>query len=242
MRREPRFFATGDGQEKFMQPVSRATLATQVARQIDDKIRSGEWAVGSKLPSEGELVSTLQVSRNTLREALKAFVHVGMIEARAGDGTYVRASNDLEASFLRRTETIKSDQFTELREIVEFGAAGLAAQRRSAADIRKMKQILGRRLKAAKSGNAMEFADAEMEFHRTVVACSGNPLLVEIYTHLGRALALAAEPATKPDDHHVEGSHQLHESLVEAIAAKDSGLAGRRMAELIEAFWQNSRL
>ena len=76
-------------------PVRSETLSIQVARQIENLITSGVWPVGTRISPEKDLVNRLLVSRNTVREALRSLVHTGMIEARARDGTYVRAPNEL---------------------------------------------------------------------------------------------------------------------------------------------------
>jgi len=83
-------------------PVRSSTLAAQVARQLEDLITSGEWPVGTRIPPESELVARLGLSRNTVREALRSLVHLGMLEARVGDGTYVRAFSELQAPMERR--------------------------------------------------------------------------------------------------------------------------------------------
>src|SRR5215510_1612195 len=85
-------------------PVRAETLSLQVARQIENLITSGVWPVGTRIPPEKDLVSTLEVSRNTVREALRSLVHTGMLEARAGDGTYVRAPSELAAPLVRRAQ------------------------------------------------------------------------------------------------------------------------------------------
>ena len=67
-------------------PVRSATLAAQVASQVEALIVSGEWPVGTRIPPENALVSSLGVSRNTVREALRSLVHTGML-AKPGPAT-----------------------------------------------------------------------------------------------------------------------------------------------------------
>ena len=78
-----------------MQPVRRASLISQVTEQLRNEIRSGTWPIGSKIPTEPELSELTGTGRNTVREAVQALVHAGMLERRQGSGTYVVAVSDL---------------------------------------------------------------------------------------------------------------------------------------------------
>jgi DNA-binding FadR family transcriptional regulator len=82
--------------------VRGARLSEQVVAQLEAQIAAGEWPVGSKIPAEPELVAALGVGRNTVREAVRALEHAGLLEPRRGDGTYVRATSDLGAALLGR--------------------------------------------------------------------------------------------------------------------------------------------
>src|SRR5919204_2234542 len=82
--------------------VRTGRVSDLVVAQIEQMVASGEWPVGSKIPPEPELVAALGIGRNTVREAIRALEHAGVLEPRRGDGTYVRATSDLGAAFLRR--------------------------------------------------------------------------------------------------------------------------------------------
>ena len=72
-----------------MQPVRRQTLIGQVTEQLREEILSGRWAIGARIPTEPELCELTGTSRNTIREAVQALAHAGMLERRQGSGTYV---------------------------------------------------------------------------------------------------------------------------------------------------------
>ncbi len=76
-------------------PSHRPALAEEVTKQLRGMIQSGEWPLQEKIPAEPELMASLGVSRGTLREAIKALAHSGMLEGRRGDGTYVRAKSEI---------------------------------------------------------------------------------------------------------------------------------------------------
>jgi DNA-binding FadR family transcriptional regulator len=214
-------------------PVRGETLSAQVARQLEDQITSGRWPVGTRIPGENELVAQLGVSRNTVREALRSLVHTGLLEARSGDGTYVRAFSELEVPLVRRASRASLNDALEVRGLLEQQAARLAALRRSEADVGRLRELLEAQRLAGLTGDLAEYARADADLHCAVVACAGNELLTEMYLHLGGALKLSVSPelwdraiAVEQVDHHAD--------LVEAIAAGDPAAAERAAADLIE--------
>src|SRR5919205_2138198 len=76
----------------------RQPLADEVTAKLREMIQTGEWQLQQRIPSESELMSGLGVSRGTLREAVKALAHSGMLEVRRGDGTYVRATSEISGT------------------------------------------------------------------------------------------------------------------------------------------------
>lgn len=80
----------------------RAGLSDQVIAELRNQITSGEWPVGSRIPTEPELVEQLGVARNTVREAVRALAHNGLLDIRQGSGTYVIATSELAGVMHRR--------------------------------------------------------------------------------------------------------------------------------------------
>jgi DNA-binding FadR family transcriptional regulator len=213
-------------------PVRAATLSAQVARQIEDLITSGAWPVGTRIPPENDLVAQLNVSRNTVREALRSLVHTGMIEARAGDGTYVRAPSELAAPLVRRARRARLKDAVEVRLLLEQQAARLAALRRGTADVARLRELLAVQQATGAAGDRDSFAAADAELHRSIVACAGNELLSEIYEYLGGALKLSVSPELW-DQALATEEVGYHAALVEAIAAGDPVAAESAAAEII---------
>jgi DNA-binding FadR family transcriptional regulator len=205
-------------------PVRAETLSIQVARQIENLITSGVWAVGTRIPPEKDLVSRLMVSRNTIREALRSLVHTGMLEARAGDGTYVRAPSELAVPLLRRVKRGNLAEAVEVRAGLERQAARLAAERRTAAEVSRMRELLRELRTAAVNHDRAAYTTVDAELHRTILGCSRNELLAEIYDHLGGAL----KPSFMPDlwDNALAADEvEYHIALVDAIEAADPAAA-----------------
>ncbi|MER8091357.1 FadR/GntR family transcriptional regulator [Streptomyces sp. NPDC058316] len=218
--------------EALREPRRAATLSAQAADQLREQIASGRWPVGSRIPPEHELVAILGISRNTVREALRALVHLGLLEARAGDGTYVRVASELEAVLVRRAATAHLSDVFELRAVLEEHAAGLAAQRRTSADVKRLRELLHKAQETNCAGEMTALADVDGSFHLAVVEAGGNGLLAEVYKHLGSGLAAVVAGLTWGRDIAAEHDH-WHTALVEAIAAGDAVTARSAASTLV---------
>src|SRR5699024_11650804 len=82
----------------MIQKINRMSLVEQVAAQIEELNQSERWTIGKKIPPETDLMEQFAVSRNTLREAIRALVHAGLLETKQGSGTIVRSKNILDAA------------------------------------------------------------------------------------------------------------------------------------------------
>lgn len=163
----------------------RSVLADQVIIQLRAQITSGEWPVGSRIPTEPELVERLGVARNTVREAVRALAHNGLLDIRQGSGTYVVATSELAGVMLRRFKDADPRHVAELRSALEAEAARLAAARRTEQDLKQLDALLERRELAWESGEVDSFVEADARLHTTIVAASHNEVLAEIYADLG---------------------------------------------------------
>src|SRR5699024_793158 len=124
----------------MLRKTSRVSLVEQVSSQIEKLIESGQWCVGDRLPPEMELMKEFDVSRNTLREAIQALVHAGLLETKQGSGTIVQSSSALGAALQRRIEKSTVIETLEVRLALEREAAQLAAKRRNEKDLESMQE------------------------------------------------------------------------------------------------------
>jgi DNA-binding FadR family transcriptional regulator len=197
----------------------REPLADQVIAQLRTQITSGEWPVGSRIPTEVELVEQLGVARNTVREAVRALAHNGLLDIRQGSGTYVLATSELAGVMHRRFANAASTQVVELREALEAAAARLAATRRTDADLRLLDTALGRREDAWRSGDVETFIQTDAAFHQAVMAAAHNEVLAALYADLGEVLRTELRQTVGPEleQHRYIG----HDGILEAIRAGD---------------------
>lgn len=122
-----------------VEPIEKTTSFMQVVRRIEDLLRNGTLKPSQKLPGEVELAKSLQVSRPTLREALKALGLLGFIVSRPGQGTYVANGNhDLFRNTVYYATLLENTNYTaviEARMAIEPFMAGRAASRANEADL-----------------------------------------------------------------------------------------------------------
>jgi DNA-binding FadR family transcriptional regulator len=218
-------------------PVQRHPLAAQAAELLLGRITAGEWPLGHRLPGETVLSAQLGIGRSTLREAIRELAGKGVLETRQGAGIFVtslEASEDWSA-VLRRASIAS---VIEARIAIETEAAALAADRRTAADVRAMRRALDARVQ---DGQTLEqHVDADMALHRAIVAGSHNDVLVELFDgfvpRIRHAMIdmLRLRPAAARHDGAPSASaaadradHAAHADLVQAIADRDASAAAQ---------------
>ncbi|MFJ2610330.1 FadR/GntR family transcriptional regulator [Streptomyces sp. NPDC091279] len=207
----------------------RSALSEQVIAALRNQITSGEWPVGSRIPTEPELVEQLGVARNTVREAVRALAHNGLLDIRQGSGTYVVATSELAGVMHRRFAEADPRHIAELRSTLESSAARLAAERRTEKDLKQLDTLLARREQAWASGDAEAFVAADTTFHLAVVSASHNDVITTVYADLSQVLLSWLRDdiggALTPE------TYMEHAQLVDAIRAGDAEAAGAKAAD-----------
>jgi DNA-binding FadR family transcriptional regulator len=198
----------------------RPPLAEEVTAKLRAMIHSGEWPLHQRIPSETGLMTDLGVSRGTLREAIKALAHSGMLEVRRGDGTYVRATSEISGAARRMYQDHTEAHILEVRLGLDTQAARLAARHATPDDVAALRALLTDRAQAWKSQDYAAWARADWGFHERVAQASGNPLLHELYVSFG---AVVHEDMLKqllrPGFDGLQ--HEGHDLLLEAIEQGD---------------------
>jgi len=212
---------------------ARATLVQQVISQLSEQIRTGEWPIGGKIPTEPQLVEILGVGRNTVREAVRALTHAGVLEGVQGSGTYVRSTDELTGVVARKFGAADPEHTIEVRRALEVEAARLAALRRTPEDLDRLDAVLEARDAAWQTGDLEVFVEADADLHVAVVAAAHNPMLAELYASVGAAIrasvAVAVGPAMRA------GTHIDHGRLVTAIRDRDADRAAHEAGKFLEA-------
>ena len=141
-------------------------------------IQSGEIRPGDRLPNEADLSAQLGISRNSLREAVRALQAMRILEARQGDGTYVCDLDPVGMIDVLRFAVDVSDTqavvwFLEIRRTLEVSAVRRAASRRSVSELDQLKAIQSRILKTTDNDLLMQL---DSDFHLAIADIAGNPI------------------------------------------------------------------
>ncbi|MEJ2856321.1 MULTISPECIES: FadR/GntR family transcriptional regulator [Saccharothrix] len=212
----------------------RAGLVDQVIDQMRGAIAGGEWPVGRRIPPEPELVNALGVGRNTVREAVRALSHAGLLEVRQGDGTFVRATSELSGA-VRRLCGSELREVLQVRRTLEVEGARLAATERTDEELTRLEALLAERDAALAAKDWDRLVERDAAFHLLLVQSSHNNLLYQLYQGLTEAVR-ASITATVETDH--EDDHVSHTGLLDAVRDRDparaAAEAGGFLEELLE--------
>ena len=205
-----------------------------LADALRARILTRELRPGQKLPVEPDLADEYGVSRSTVREALRVLASQGLITTSRGvlGGSFVarpdpkQMSDYLYASLglLAEADDLAVDALVEARDMLEVPAAGLAALRRSDADLERLRARLG----PPPSEEPKELAEFARLFHETMLRIAGNAVVEAltrpVFEVLYERMAQFTEP--EPTWSQVKGDHQL---IYDAIAAGDAEAARAEM-------------
>jgi GntR family transcriptional repressor for pyruvate dehydrogenase complex len=205
-------------------------VAKQIERLILKKLKPGD-----KLPSERELAELLQVSRSSIRDAIRGLELVGLVEPRQGAGTIVRERtaeslvNPFTNALERRQELVT--ELLDFRKMLEPPLAARAATHASAEDISEMEEILQRQEEKQDQGNVAIAEDAE--FHYSIALASGNSVVLKVIDTLMDLLRDTREQSLQ-----VLGRSQKslagHRRILAAIKRHDAEAAKAAMRRHIE--------
>lgn len=206
-----------------MMQIRRTPLADQAAEILLERIRAGEWTLGQKLPGETTLAPQLGVGRSTVREAIRQLAGRGVLTTRQGSGVFVAALDVPEDwdAVLRRADIVS---VIEARIAIESEAAALAAERRTAVDVRAIRRALDARAQAAPGIES--HVDADTAFHRTIVAASHNSILLDLFDALTPRLRQAMiEMLRIRTEHGGPEDHARHVRLAQTVIDREPDLA-----------------
>ncbi|MDX3056140.1 FadR/GntR family transcriptional regulator [Streptomyces sp. NE06-03E] len=202
-------------------------VTDEAIEKIKGMIVSGALAPGDRLPKESELAAELGLSRNSLREAVRALSLIRILDVRQGDGTYVTSLDPqllLEAlSFVvdfHRDDTVL--EFFAVRRILEPAATAMAALRIEEEEL----DALGAQLDALGPEPSVEALVAgDLEFHRRIVRCSGNTVLCSLLDGLSGPTTRARVWRGLTQEDAVSRTLHEHRAILAALRDRDAEAA-----------------
>jgi GntR family transcriptional repressor for pyruvate dehydrogenase complex len=213
-----------------LRPVQKILISDGILEQIRDRIHSGEFSPGQKLPPEIQMADQLSVSRSSLREALNALVHIGYLQRR-NKGLIVAPEThwrrNFSSHFSRSQEELNMAEMIEVRKIIETELCALAAKRAEAEDIRALEESL-KEMKAQLNHPAA-FTHSDHDFHLRIAKAAKNRILGDFVEKIGDLLKENIESIIQRSDISERSLH-YHQRIYEAIKGRDAFQARRIMS------------
>lgn len=205
-----------------------AYLSDQVADVLTAEIRAGRLLAGDKLPTEAALVDQFAVSRTVVREAVSRLKSLGLVDSRQGSGVYVKEAGFSPLNFDAKSAVSKQAviQMVEVRRALEAEVAGLAAQRRTQLDIKRIRKSISLLDQAVEAGG--DGVDEDVKFHRAIADAARNPFLIGTLEYLGQFLQGATRVTRANEARRADFARQVcdeHDLISSAIEAGDAAAA-----------------
>lgn len=227
--------------EKF----ERDKKSVHVAKQIINSIQCGKFKIGDKIPPEQVIAEETGVSRTAVREALVALEMAGVLERRAGDGTYV--TGYLPISFSRAIEILQENEDTmsiiEARKALEPGVVELVCERVSYDELKFLESLVERMEEAARVDDVDAFIEADHLFHSYLAKFSKNPILENtmegfLFLMRRRLWKYIKEKCIKERNRNLGESIDVHRAVVDALKIKDKSQAKEAMLKHFEEIFK----
>jgi GntR family transcriptional repressor for pyruvate dehydrogenase complex len=209
-------------------PVQTRRTFEEAADQIADKVRIGALRVGDKLPGERALAAQMQISRPTLREAVKVLVEARVLEVRRGPGGGMFVATDVvPMAIVRQRSSMRLGEVAgvlEARRMLEPRVAQLAAVRATEDDLAMLCRSIAEMRALVDEGLALKredrFLQLDVQFHLTLARAAGNPTVESLMRVLFRQLEIARDMAM-----HLplvpEWTIEVHQRTLDAVRSGD---------------------
>jgi GntR family transcriptional regulator, transcriptional repressor for pyruvate dehydrogenase complex len=202
-------------------------VTDEAIEKIKGMITSGALRAGDRLPKEADLAAALGLSRNSLREAVRALTLVNILDVRRGDGTYVTS---LEPNILleslnfivdfHRDDTVL--EFLQVRRILEPAATAMAAGRITREEVEGLQKLLD---SLGPSPNPEDLVEKDIEFHRRIVACARNSVLSSLLESMSGPMTRARVWRGISQTGAVARTLAEHQAILDALTARDPEVA-----------------
>ena len=217
---------------KEIKPIEKLVLIDHIIETIGRLIASGKLKPGDVVPSERTLSNLLKVSRNSVRQALKALDVLGVLDIKPGARTYLNTSlsnllvNPMK--FMTLLHDLKIKELFQTRKIIEVELTKLAALNATAENLVEMVEFLHNAKSHIKSKN--KYLEYEMGFHESIFKASGNRVLAALMSSINNLLLESRKKSVKyfPD---LSMSLKQHNEIYLSIKDKNSEKAGQLMLE-----------
>ena len=227
-----------DNNNIFSEPVSNGqSVVDRIVDRITQAIINGDLRPGDKIPTELELMQSLQVGRNSVREAVKVLVSFGVVEIRRAEGTFVCSSfkqrmlDPMLYGLILQQDNPRS--LLELRQIFDTGVLKLAIDKADCEDIRLLQGAMLLLEAEVNSGDAARVLDADIGFHKVLAESVRNKLVLSISGYIDR-MTIPSRLRTQNqilENGDPERYIELHREIVSVVENKDASAIGKAVED-----------
>ena len=225
-----------DAEGQYIRSLRRATLPQEIVSSIADIITSGIWKPGDMIPTEKDLAARFGVGRSTIREAVKSLVMIGVLEARAGEGSFVREPTSRLLSGAFRWGLLLSernlDDFVDVRMFIESECAWRAAQAPEASAVDELFEIHD--VMVARQNDHAQFIEWDNRFHVCIAEMAHNKIFTNIASTI-QQIVRAWYPVTYSLEGTKAATVREHLRIAKAIQAADPSAARDAMTGHLQA-------
>ncbi|WP_212910281.1 FadR/GntR family transcriptional regulator [Streptomyces sp. TS71-3] len=215
----------------------RWRVNSQIQREVTQLILDRKLKPGAPLPTEAELMEDLGVSRNSVREALKALQALDIVEIRHGYGTYVGQASltPLVDGLTFRTLSLLGDdahalvEILQVREVLEEGMIRRIAPSLTDADLDALEDIVLRM--ETSSRESQPFPELDREFHELLYRAFGNELVPQLLGAFWNVFHRVAGARGWTEDPAPDVTVKRHRDILTALRERDVASAQRAMAD-----------
>lgn len=230
----------------MFQAAKQTKVFQDVVEQIQEAILDGRLTAGQTLPAERELKETFNISRGTLREALRVLEQKGLIEIKlgVGGGSVVKMVDTDQISeslgLLIRSQKVSLNHLAQFREDVEGIVAAHAAENHVAEDIQTLKDLLVKAHSCVKKGSSQRnaFIDIDKQIHLTMARITGNPVYITVLHSIHDNIHRYYDRFLSMEKPELEENYNDLCDLVAAIETADAELARRLAKQHVQRFNQ----
>lgn len=225
-----------------IEPIVREGASERLVQRLLAMVKAGNLKPGDRLPGERELAEFFNVSRPTMREAIKALIVLGVLRSRHGGGIFV---SPLEASdllgpitFFLSLREIEINRLYEARSLIEGEIAALATQRSGPGDADRLAELIEQQERVLH--DPIAYREADTRFHRLLADLAGNPFLSRAAESMN-VLGLEFRKIASETPNVIGGSVLDHKRIVAALRAEDPEAARQAMHRHMERVLRSTK-
>lgn len=217
-------------------------LSQRVEIKIRQLIAEGHLKIGDKLPPERELAEAMNVSRHTLREAIKSLERTGLLKSRPGSGTFI-FGDVLESKSHPATifnDNPRATEIFQFRWALEPAIVVSAVSNATSSGLKKVRENLDIQEKALEAGDTEMWAQADLDYHLLLSRLTGNSLFITVMENLAHCIAICVD-ASHLNPARMRLYYEGHLGVYKAILERDLKRAVFHIEEHLKLLpWQEN--